>query len=224
MNQHQPLRLPGPHHTQVRRWFHDPRWRLVAAAVIGVIGFIVARNLWDAALAPLIAWSVTALAYCAATAAACNPLTPAQTAQVALDETPHRLAVHILLLGAATAALIGVAMLLLRPESSPVASAVVTLLTVASSWTVVQVIYALRYAREYYKDRGGINFNMKEDPQYSDFAYVAFTMGMTFQVSDTVFTNSRIRRIALGHALLTYIFGTIFLAAIVNVLASLGST
>jgi len=132
--------------------------------------------------------------------------------------------VHILLLGAATAALVGVVMMLMHPNTSPIEAAVITLLTVTSAWAVIQVVYTLRYARQYYSTGGGINFNMETAPQYTDFAYVAFTIGMTFQASDTIFTDSQIRKIALGHALLTYIFGTVFLASIVNVLASLGST
>jgi len=219
--------LPGPSHTLVRRWYHDPRWRLAAAAILGIATFFIAHTfpLWDFINSALLAWAVTAMAYCLATTFAIGSMNPEETAAHSLHEAPKGFALHVLLLGAAFAALVGVAVLLLRPNSNPVQSAIVTLLTVASSWTVVQVIYILRYAREYYlREKKGIEFNMEGEPQYSDFAYIAYTIGMTFQTSDTGFNNSQMRRIALGHALLTYIFGTIFLASIINVLASLGST
>ena len=221
---HRPLTLPGSHHTLVRRWYHDPRWRLAAAVALGILTLIIIEIVWSPNYSLLIAWSATAFLYCIATAAAVGPMNPQATAAHARSESPRRFSVHILLLGAAMAALIGVTMLLLGTGTSPLESAVITLLTVTSSWAVVQVIYTLRYARQYYSEGGGIDFSMEADPQYTDFAYVAFTIGMTFQASDTVFTNSQIRKIALGHALLTYIFGTVFLASIVNVLASLGST
>jgi len=218
------LKLPGPHHTLVRRWYHDPRWRLALSAIFGVSALLVVNALWNPSYSLLIAWSVTAFVYSISTAAAVWPMGPEQTAEYAHSESPRRFSVHILLLGAATAALVGVVMMLVHPNTSPLEAAVITLLTVTSAWTVIQVIYILRYAREYYITGGGVDFNMATDPQYSDFAYVAFTIGMTFQASDTIFTNSKIRKIALGHALLTYIFGTVFLASIVNVLASLGAS
>lgn len=221
MNQ---LTLPGPHHTLVRRWYHDPRWRLTAAAAFGIIAFVIIELTWNPSYSLLLAWCTTALMYSVATAAAVGTMDPAQTAAHAHSESPHGLAVHFLLLGAASAALVGVVMMLVHPNTSPVEAAVITLLTVTSAWTVIQVVYTLRYARQYYRNGGGINFNMEADPQYTDFAYVAFTIGMTFQASDTIFTDSQIRKIALGHALLTYVFGTVFLASIVNVLASLGAS
>ncbi len=97
------------------------------------------------------------------------------------------------------------------------------MLTVALSWALVQTVFALRYAHEYYTAPvGGIDFKTKdEQPDYQDFAYVAFTVGMTFQVSDTDIQARRIRRTVLRHALLAYLFGAVILAVMVNVIASL---
>ena len=67
---------------------------------------------------------------------------------------------------------------------------------------------------------GGIDFKTDEQPDYQDFAYVAFTLGMTFQVSDTDIQSRTIRRIALRHALLAYLFGAVILAVMVNVIAN----
>ena len=102
------------------------------------------------------------------------------------------------------------------------AVALLAIVSVALSWTLVHTLYALRYARMYYRTGGGIDFNQKEDPQYSDFAYLSFTLGMTFQVSDTDIRSSNIRRSILHHTLLSYLFGTVIVAATVNLVAGLG--
>jgi len=67
---------------------------------------------------------------------------------------------------------------------------------------------------------GGIDFGA-EDPDYADFAYLALTIGMTFQVSDTDLSARRVRRAALHHALLSYLFGTVIVAITVSTVAGL---
>ena len=71
-------------------------------------------------------------------------------------------------------------------------------------------------------DEGGIDFKNVAAPTYSDFAYLAFTVGMSFAVSETEPTTTRIRRVALGHALLSYTFGTGVLAVAINLVTNLG--
>jgi uncharacterized membrane protein len=83
-------------------------------------------------------------------------------------------------------------------------------------------VYALRYARLYYSDPvGGIDFNDDDPPSYLDFAYVALTVGMTSQVSDTSLTARRLRRAAIHHALLSYVFGTVVVAMTINIVAGI---
>jgi uncharacterized membrane protein len=94
-------------------------------------------------------------------------------------------------------------------------------LSVALSWILLHTLYALRYARLYYAQGGGISFNQDEPPRYSDFAYLAFTLGMTYQVSDTNISRSDIRGAALGHALLSFLFGSFVLATTINLIAGL---
>ena len=96
------------------------------------------------------------------------------------------------------------------------------LLSVVLSWTIVHTVYALRYARAYYSEpNGGIEFNEEEPPTYTDFAYFAFTVGMTFQVADTNITSKAVRRITLHHALLSYLFGAVLLGLVINVVSTL---
>jgi len=75
---------------------------------------------------------------------------------------------------------------------------------------------------KYYPD-GGVNFNQDAPPRYLDFAYLAFTIGMTFQVSDTDLQTGSIRATALRRALLSYLFGAVILATTINLFSGLGS-
>jgi uncharacterized membrane protein len=78
------------------------------------------------------------------------------------------------------------------------------------------------YARLYYGDTpGGIEFNEPDRPDYLDFAYLAFTIGMTFQVSDTNLTSKAVRRTALRHGLVSYLFGAVIIALVINIVAAL---
>ena len=98
----------------------------------------------------------------------------------------------------------------------------------ALSWTLVQTLFTLRYAELYYGTGraggsrvGGIDFNQSRPPQYTDFAYLATSLGMTYQVSDTALENHGIRAEALKHSLLSYLFGTIILATTINLVVGL---
>ena len=71
---------------------------------------------------------------------------------------------------------------------------------------------------------GGVSFNQSAPPGYVDFAYLAFTLGMTFQVSDTDLQTPAIRATALRHALLSYVFGVVIVAATINLVVALGTT
>lgn len=89
----------------------------------------------------------------------------------------------------------------------------------------MHTIFTLRYAQLYYTEpAGGIDFNQEERPSFRDFAYLSLTIGMTFQVSDTDLQTSPIRSTALRHALLSYLFGAVILAAAINLIVSLANS
>ena len=98
-------------------------------------------------------------------------------------------------------------------------------LTVLVSWTVVNTVYTLRYADLHYRSReAGIGFGDpagQDRPSYRDFAYVAFTIGMCYQVSDTTVRDRRIRGTVFSHAFLSYVFGVVIVAGSVNLIAGL---
>jgi uncharacterized membrane protein len=97
---------------------------------------------------------------------------------------------------------------------------VIGVVAIAVGWLLVHTIYLLRYARIYYASPvPPIDFKQKADPQFSDFAYFSFNNGMAFQVSDADLKDSAIRRVVLGQCLLSYVYGTVIVAATINLLA-----
>ena len=104
-----------------------------------------------------------------------------------------------------------------------------TLLTVASSWLLVHTVLTLRYAHTYYglddekEAQGGLKFPEEEQPEYLDFAYYSFCIGMTFQTSDVDITSRSMRLLTTLHALLSFGFNTVIVAETVNLAGSLFS-
>jgi uncharacterized membrane protein len=149
----------------------------------------------------------------------------AATAAIARGEDSSRAAAEAVLVGAGAASLLAVAFTLAQAgDASAPGRGLLTALAIGSvalAWTSVHTVYVLRYARLYYSPPdGGIDFH-GEAPAYVDFAYLALTIGMTFQVSDTDLTGKRVRHVALHHALLSYVFGTVIVAITVNTVAGL---
>jgi uncharacterized membrane protein len=104
-----------------------------------------------------------------------------------------------------------------------IAAVVLGLVVVVLSWALVNTVFALKYARLYYSGGdGGIDFQQDDPPAYSDFAYLAFTVGMSFAPPEIPLTDRAIRKVSLGHALLSYLFGTVVFAVAINLVANLG--
>jgi uncharacterized membrane protein len=147
------------------------------------------------------------------------------TARIARSEDASRSAAEAVLIGAGAASLVAVGFALAQAGRSSAPErgllTALALVSVALAWTSVHTVFTLRYARLYYSPpKGGIDFH-GEDPDYGDFAYLALTIGMTFQVSDTDLVGKRVRRVALHHSLLSYVFGTGIVAITVSSVAAL---
>lgn len=148
------------------------------------------------------------------------------TRAVALREDPSRRLADLILTGASLGCLVGVGFTLVKADDAHGAGRAglmaIAVFSIVASWLVVQTVFTLRYARLYYSDpEGGIGFDGDDAPGFTDFAYVAFTIGMTYQVSDTNLSSRPMRHTALKHALLSFVFGTFILAATINALAGL---
>lgn len=171
---------------------------------------------WDAAALLLVVWIWVAVAGLDA---------KGSRTHAGREDTSIRLSELIILFtGVALLAAVGV-ILIKAGQASGGTKAYLIILGVASvalTWALVHTVFTLRYARTYYRRPvGGIDFNEDDPPTYLDFAYLALTIGMTFQVSDTNLTTKSIRRIALGHALLSYLYGAVIVALVINVVSSL---
>jgi uncharacterized membrane protein len=170
---------------------------------------------WAAASGSLLAW-VWRISW---------SLDPRGTKRLAEEEASTAIT-DTVVLGAAVASLGAVVEALIRSRTTDavgVLSVVLGVMVVILSWALVNTVFALKFARLYYSGGdGGIDFQQQEPPSYSDFAYLAFTVGMSFAVSDTSLVDRQIRKVGLGHALMSYLFGTVVIAVAVNVVTNLG--
>jgi uncharacterized membrane protein len=202
--------------------------RLAAGALVGAaaaIGAAAAGVEWQAAVS--IGWCVLALVILVLVWATIGPMDAGAAAEHARSEDFSRAGADVVLLGASVASLVAVAMTLILAghahDGRKVALITLTILTVALSWFLVHTVFTVRYGDLYYggDTEGGIDFNEDDKPDYRDFAYLALTIGMTFQVSDTDLQAKPIRRNAIRHALLSYAFGAVIVAITINIVASL---
>jgi uncharacterized membrane protein len=193
---------------------------LAAAIATGIAGA------WD--YAPLAGWDIAALVFTVWVWLGTSPMSSTATAAHATREDPSVAVTDLIVLIASVASLVAVGLVLVQASSANGAQQ--TLLagfgvaSVGLSWFTVHTLFTLRYARLYYTgEDGGVNFKQAAPPRYLDFAYLAFTIGMTFQVSDTDIEAPEIRHTALRHALLSYLFGAVILATTINLIAGLGT-
>ncbi|CAN5135413.1 DUF1345 domain-containing protein [soil metagenome] len=201
--------------------------RFVVMIVGGTIAGLIAGALGAWVFAPTIGWAVAALIYCLWVWIAVGHFDGETTAAHATGDEPARGRSDALILVLTVASLASLVIVLGQASSvSGIHQALIAALAVVSvalSWTLLHTLFALRYARLYYRTHeGGVDFNQKERPQYSDFAYLSFTLGMTYQVSDTDISNKEIRATALRHTLLSFVFGAVIVATTVNLVAGLG--
>jgi uncharacterized membrane protein len=200
--------------------------RVTVAMLGGTVAGVVVSLFTVPSAAILAGWDVAVVIYLLWVWIAVWRLDPGTTARLAKREDPSTAVADLVVIGAGTAVLVAVGFALAKAGQATdgMKAFLVTLglLSVVLSWSVVHTVYALRYARAYYSEpAGGIEFNETEPPTYTDFAYFAFTVGMTFQVADTNITSKAVRRITLHHALLSYLFGAVLLGLVINVVATL---
>jgi uncharacterized membrane protein len=196
--------------------------RMFVVVVLGIsVALVVGPAIgWRFAIA---GWVTAAGVYVAWTQSILLGMDAEQTCRWATREDPTRWVADMVILSASVASLGGVGYVV-AAGSGALASAGLGILTVVASWFAVHTLYTVHYARLYYSDEpGGINFHDPEPPRFRDFAYIAFTVGMTYQVSDTEIGLTSIRATVLRHALLSYLLGAVVLAVTINLVAGLGS-
>ena len=124
--------------------------------------------------------------------------------------------------------LAAVASELKQKQAPDVPSLILVIGSLVLAWLFSNLIYALHYAHLFYsgdeagEDRGGIDFPSTKEPDYWDFVYFSFTLGMTFQTSDVEISSGHVRRIVIFHCLAAFIFNLGVIAFTINVLGSGG--
>ena len=213
------------------RRFQSPRAlvRISLAFLAGGAAALALSTHYSALVALLGGWAasgVTLLALVWTTIALSDS---ESTQRRAAAEDPGRTAVYALVLIASTASLLAASVLVQRAKTgAPGERAlliVLCLATVALSWSLTHTAFTLRYAHLYYREDdegvGGVEFPGGGAPSYFDFAYLAFTIGMCFQVSDTTVSSGQIRRTVLLQAMLAYLYNTAILAFVLNLVFGL---
>jgi uncharacterized membrane protein len=197
-------------------------WSAAAGLTAGLVGavFILPQA------AALIGWDVAAAVFLVLVWSVIWGLGPESTQHRATHLDPSTGLAELLVTAAGVAILTAVALALVRAGGAHGALKALLLIvglgSVILSWLTVHTVFTLRYARLFYRgEPGGIDFNDGETPNYLDFAYLAFTIGMTFQVSDTNLTARALRRAALQHSLISYLLGAVILAMVINIVSSL---
>ena len=211
----------------------DARQRLVLGLAAGAAVFFALRGHLRLELAGIAAWDGFAVVILALDWVTILATPQRKIRQLAQQQDLSRFLVFLFVVVTACAALFAVGFLISEkknPGRHFTVHLVLTLVTVTVSWTLVQTVYGLRYAHAFYGDSdepgvnqhaGGLIFPGNRPPDYFDFAYFSFVVGMTSQVSDVQITSRRMRRITLLHSVLSFGFNTMILALLINTVSGL---
>ncbi len=191
------------------------------ALVAGIVAASITALYGKPEFIPIAGWDVAALVILGVIAWDMRGADSKMTATVAKrDDMNHSLSDAVVLL--ASLASIGAVIYLLVSKDSSILHVGFGLASIVISWATVHMLYAVRYAAMYYSDpEGGVDFNSREQPRFSDFLYLAYTVGMTYQIADTDISTSKFRAVVLGHAALSFVFGTAIIATTINFLVNL---
>lgn len=204
---------------------HSRTFHIGIAAILGATAGTLVGAAAGWRYAPAAGWIATASFYMLWMRASVRMMTPPAIESIVRQRKPARRPADTIIIIASIASLGGVAFLLVAgtakgPDAT--IAAVIGFLSVIASWLVVQAVYTLRYAILFYTEPvGGIDFNHEERPTFSDFAYLAFTIAVTYGITDTAVKDRLIRKSVLQHSMVSYLFGTVILAITVQVITTL---
>lgn len=194
-------------------------------AAVGAGAAVVAALLGIPDLSPLVGWVIAAGVFLAWAWSRAWPADSERTRALARHEERSRWLVDALIIAATLFSVVLVVFALIRSQQQDAVGSVAAILAVVgvvAAWALVNTVYAFKYARMYYLDDSHrFDFDQDDDPAYSDFAYTAFSIGMAYSASNVTQSSTPSRRIALGHALLSYFFGTFVVAVAINLITGL---
>jgi uncharacterized membrane protein len=230
---------PGPGCDRVRMatsrsfmnaWYARPlriarvHLKLTIALAVGTVLFLLLPGELRITTRLLVAWNVVMVLYLGA---ACYVIAHSEISHVrkraAIEDEGAALILALTVTAAAASlAAIFVELAAVQHQQSSAWIVVLTVVTVILSWIFIQVIFMFHYAHEFYGEgrdgqKGGLEFPNDKRPEYSDFVYFSFVIGMTFQVSDVQVTSKSIRRIVVGHGAVSFFYNVAVLALMVNI-------
>lgn len=198
--------------------------RLVASVSVGVIAGVALATAASWRVSLLGGWIATALVFVGSMLTTILPMGAGATAGHAAREDPGRTTSHTIILVSAAASLGAVALLLMgdpHADGGRFGRAALSLTSVALAWIATHVSFTTRYAHLYFTaGQRPVDFGHAA-PRYLDFAYLAFTVGMTYQVSDTPVSSPKLRQVILGHSLFSFLLGVVIIAGTINLLGAL---
>ena len=203
---------------------------LICIAIAIVVYFIVEVKKMDALTHIMIGWVTFSLCMITMSWITFIIINSDQMRAQAKIQDPNRAAVFMILLVATIASFSTVLILIVSKSdanNSSVYKTPIAVIGMLLSWFLIHTIFALRYAHIYYGDHetkpnthaAGLNFPDDDEPDYLDFAYFSFVLGMTFQVSDVEIASKKFRKMALAHGLISFAFSTIMISLTINLIA-----
>ena len=196
--------------------------RFITAAAVGLAAGVAAGIVSNWQVAVIGGWDVFVVVLVLSILGDFATNSAAQTAKMARADAMSHSVIDAIVLVTSLVSL-GAVVLLITGKDAGAGHIVFGLVSIMLSWAAVHMLFTLRYATLYYREtEGGIDFNRKgEQPRFSDFAYLAYTIGMTYQVSDTVTTDYKIRRVVLLQGLVSFAYGVVIIASTINFIISL---
>ncbi|GAB2692012.1 DUF1345 domain-containing protein [Mucilaginibacter koreensis] len=214
----------------------DAQHRLYIALVVGIAAFFGFRNLTSAPELILLIWICFGMSLIVMQWIVILTAHPREIIKIAKLQDSSRSLIFLFVIGASLVSLGAILFLLKSPKSASDAQTamhvLVSLGAVFVSWWLVHTVFTMRYAHDYYDtttDNGqskpacGLNFPDEDEPDYMDFVYFSFVIGMTFQVSDVEISSKHIRRLAWAHGLISFAFNTAIVALSINIISGLVS-
>ena len=223
-----PVKKPSQSHNSFERLhaIHKTIICMILAAAVYLLADI--KN--NALTRLMIGWNTFSLCMIIVTWITFKITTPDEIRRQAGLQDTSRVAIFVIVLISAFASFFAVLLLVISEKKETEAFDIpVAMAGMFFSWFLVHTIFAMRYAHIYYGDHetqpaihaGGLIFPEDDKPDYIDFAYFSFVLGMTFQVSDIQVTSKELRKMALLHGILSFGFNTIIVALTINVIAGL---
>jgi uncharacterized membrane protein len=212
----------------------DHRPRLIIAVGFAVLVLAIVPSWLLLPTRILCAWNSGADFFLAVTWWKMIGATSEKTRRYAEREYEGHLAIFFLVIAAACASVLAIGFLLTNKKELSailfILHVILSIMTIVGSWLLVHTMFALQYAHKYYQNNSssnseeivkGLDFPNNENPDYWEFLYYSFVVGMTSQVSDVQTTSPSMRRLTLLHGILSFFFNTTILAITINIIAGL---